>query len=123
MRGQVRGARPWRREAQAVQWADLRKANPYGFDIVVEATGVERLAQESLNWVRRGGTLMIYGVYSDEARVSWPPSKIFGDEIRVSFFFRQALRIRILIVFYRLLGPSPKRTAFPARLRTWTAAK
>ncbi len=26
-------------KAQAVQWADLRKANPYGFDIVVEATG------------------------------------------------------------------------------------
>lgn len=72
-------------KAQAVQWADLKKANPYGFDIVVEATGVERLAQESLNWVRRGGTLMIYGVYSDEARVSWPPSKIFGDEIRVGW--------------------------------------
>ncbi|KLO16102.1 NADP+-dependent D-mannitol dehydrogenase [Schizopora paradoxa] len=77
-------------KAQAVQWDDLRKANPYGFDIVVEATGVQKLAQESLNWVRRGGTLMIYGVYSDEARVSWPPSKIFGDEIRIIGSFSQA---------------------------------
>lgn len=26
---------------------------------------------------------MIYGVYENAARVHWPPSKIFGDEIRV----------------------------------------
>ena len=66
-----------------VQWAQLKKDNPYGFDVVVEATGVEKIAQESINYVRRGGTLMVYGVYSNDARVHWPPSKIFGDEIRV----------------------------------------
>ena len=27
---------------------------------------------------------MIYGVYSNDALVHWPPSKIFVDEIRVS---------------------------------------
>jgi hypothetical protein len=26
---------------------------------------------------------MIYGVYEDKALVHWPPSKIFGDEIKV----------------------------------------
>ena len=26
---------------------------------------------------------MIYGVYENKALVHWPPSKIFGDEIRV----------------------------------------
>ena len=51
---------------------------------MVEATGVESLAQMSIDFVRRGGTLMVYGVYADKARVSWPPSKIFGDEIKVS---------------------------------------
>lgn len=57
---------------------------PYGFDIVIEATGVEKLANDSINYVRRGGTLMIYGVYENKALVHWPPSKIFGDEITVS---------------------------------------
>jgi len=33
--------------------------------------------------VRRGGTLMVYGVYENKALVHWPPAKIFGDEIRV----------------------------------------
>jgi hypothetical protein len=27
---------------------------------------------------------MIYGVYSNDALVHWAPSKIFGDEIKVS---------------------------------------
>lgn len=26
---------------------------------------------------------MIYGVYENKALVHWPPSKIFGDEIKV----------------------------------------
>jgi D-arabinitol dehydrogenase (NADP+) len=65
------------------QWAKLREDNPHGFDVVVEATGVEKLANEAINYVRRGGTLMIYGVYENKALVHWPPSKIFGDEIRV----------------------------------------
>jgi len=49
----------------------------------VEATGNEQVANDSINYVRRGGTLMIYGVYSNSDRVHWPPSKIFGDEIKV----------------------------------------
>ncbi|KAF8434540.1 chaperonin 10-like protein [Boletus edulis BED1] len=71
------------------QWAKLKADNPYGFDIVVEATGVEKLANESINYVRRGGTLMIYGVYENKALVHWPPSKIFSDEINIIGSFSQ----------------------------------
>jgi D-arabinitol dehydrogenase (NADP+) len=71
------------RKNPEAQWAKLKEDNPYGFDVVVEATGVEKLANEAINYVRRGGTLMVYGVYENKARVHWPPSKIFGDEIRV----------------------------------------
>ena len=65
------------------QWDKLKEDHPFGFDVVVEATGVESVVQDSINYVRRGGTLLVYGVYEDKARVSWPPSKIFSDEIRV----------------------------------------
>jgi len=71
------------------QWDALKKANPYGFDVVVEATGVEKIANDAINYVRRGGTLMIYGVYENKALVHWPPSKIFGDEIRIIGSFSQ----------------------------------
>ena len=67
------------RQNPGPQWEQLKKDNPYGFDVVVEATGVEKLANDSINYVRRGGTLVCYGVYANSARVTWPPSKIFGD--------------------------------------------
>lgn len=51
----------------------------------IEATGSEKVANDAINFVRRGGTLMIYGVYSNDALVHWAPSKIFGDEIKVNF--------------------------------------
>jgi D-arabinitol dehydrogenase (NADP+) len=66
------------RQNPGAQWEQLKKDNPYGFDVVVEATGVEKLANESINYVRRGGTLMIYGVYENKALVHWPPSKVTG---------------------------------------------
>ncbi|KAJ7787172.1 chaperonin 10-like protein [Mycena olivaceomarginata] len=77
------------RQDPEAQWKKLKEDNPYGFDVVVEATGVEKLANESINYVRRGGTLMIYGVYENKALVHWPPSKIFGDEIKIIGSFSQ----------------------------------
>ncbi len=56
-----------------------------GFDVVAECTGVEKLIDDAINYVRRGGSLLVYGVYEDKALVHWPPGKIFGDEINVSF--------------------------------------
>jgi D-arabinitol dehydrogenase (NADP+) len=97
------------RQNPEAQWQKLKDDNPYGFDVVVEATGVEKLANDSINYVRRGGTLMIYGVYENKALVHWPPSKvrfswlavtlsfywnaysgqIFGDEIKIIGSFSQ----------------------------------
>ncbi|KAG8160527.1 hypothetical protein KVR01_010063 [Diaporthe batatas] len=67
----------------SAQFDALKKNNPYGFDVVVEATGSVKLLEDAINYVRRGGTLVVYGVYASSARVSWPPAKIFGDEIRI----------------------------------------
>lgn len=95
------------RANSAAQLEELKKKNPYGFDAVVgslfsskvpeyglktrsrcqvEATGNETIANESINFVRRGGKLMIYGVYAESARVHWPPGKIFLEEIQVRGF-------------------------------------
>ncbi|ORX33221.1 chaperonin 10-like protein, partial [Kockovaella imperatae] len=70
------------RQNADAQWAQLKKDNPYGYDVVAECTGVEKIANDSINYVSRGGTLLIYGVYSDNALVHWSPSKIFLDEIK-----------------------------------------
>ncbi|KAI0790436.1 chaperonin 10-like protein [Abortiporus biennis] len=77
------------RENPEPQWEQLKKDYPYGFDVVVEATGSARIATGAINYVRRGGSLMIYGVYDNAAEVHWPPSKIFLDEIRIIGSFAQ----------------------------------
>jgi D-arabinitol dehydrogenase (NADP+) len=71
------------RDNPEAQFEQLKRENPYGFDIVVEATGSPKILEDSINYVRRGGKLVVYGVYDDSARVTWPPSKIFGDEITI----------------------------------------
>ncbi|KAK1226853.1 hypothetical protein PQX77_010157 [Marasmius sp. AFHP31] len=70
-------------------WKRLKEEYPYGFDAVVEATGSEKVANDAINYVRRGGTLMVYGVYANSALVHWAPSKIFGDEIKIIGSFAQ----------------------------------
>lgn len=47
-----------RKDPQA-QWDKLKKDNPYGFDVVVEATGVEKLANDAIHYVRRGMTVWL----------------------------------------------------------------
>ncbi|TYJ59239.1 chlorophyll synthesis pathway protein BchC [Cryptococcus floricola] len=78
------------RNDAANQWAQIKKDNPYGFDVVAECTGVGSIVNDAINYVTRGGTLLVYGVYSDSARVSdWSPTDIFVNEKRIIGSFSQ----------------------------------
>jgi D-arabinitol dehydrogenase (NADP+) len=90
------------RDNPTSQLTQLKEDAKHGFDVVVsdfgreervnngpiqiEATGSEEIANDAINFVRRGGTLMIYGVYSRIDLVHWSPAKIFQDEIKASIF-------------------------------------
>lgn len=80
------------RKDPSAQFEQIKKDNPYGFDIVVEATGSVKILEDSINYVRRGGKLVVYGVYANKDRVSWPPSKIFGDEITILGSFSETYK-------------------------------
>lgn len=82
------------RENPEAQFQKIKDDHPYGFDIVVEATGSPKILEDAINYVRRGGKLVVYGVYSASARVSWPPSKIFGDEITILGSFSETYMFR-----------------------------
>jgi D-arabinitol dehydrogenase (NADP+) len=60
------------RKDPAPQFEKLKSENPYGFDIVVEATGSVKILEDAIHYVRRGGKLVVYGVYGSKDRVSWP---------------------------------------------------
>ncbi|KAL3437298.1 chaperonin 10-like protein [Aspergillus tetrazonus] len=76
---------PQDQTAAAVVLEKLQQDNPYGFDIVVEATGSAKVLERALDFVRKGGKLVVYGVYKDDDRIALAPNKIFKEEIHVSF--------------------------------------
>ena len=82
-----------------------------GFDIVVEATGSVKILEDSINYVRRGGKLVVYGVYGSKDRVTWPPSKIFGDEITILGSFSETYKFPAAIDYlgmYLVLPTLPR---------------
>lgn len=64
-------------------FAALQARNPDGFDVVVEATGAPSVLERSLDFVRKGGKLVVYGVYDDKVKVAWSPFRIWAGELTV----------------------------------------
>lgn len=83
---------PREANAAAARLGKVRAENPYGFDIVVEATGSAMMMEDAIDFVTKGGKLVVYGVYGDEDRVSLSPNKIFKEEISVIGSFSQTYK-------------------------------
>lgn len=57
---------------------------PYGWELVVDATGNARAIQDGLGRVDRGGTFLQFGVAHEEARAEISPYEIFRNEITIT---------------------------------------
>lgn len=64
-------------------------APPHGYDAVIEAAGVPSLLERSLELVKDGGVLMVYGMTDEEDRISLSPYEIFKRELTVEGSFAQ----------------------------------
>lgn len=64
-------------------------APPHGYDAVIEAAGVPSLLERSLELVKDGGVLMVYGMTDEEDRISLSPYEIFKRELTVKGSFAQ----------------------------------
>jgi D-arabinitol dehydrogenase (NADP+) len=67
----------------------LQQLSPNGFDYVIEATGSPAICQDALGYVRRGGTLLVYGVYPEKSAVQFDPFDVFRREITIKGSFAQ----------------------------------
>ncbi|WP_119695948.1 zinc-dependent alcohol dehydrogenase family protein [Microbacterium halotolerans] len=57
---------------------------PYGWELVVDATGNQHAIQDGLGRVDRGGTFLQFGVASYDARATIEPYRIFRHEITIT---------------------------------------
>jgi D-arabinitol dehydrogenase (NADP+) len=67
----------------------LRELSPTGFDYIIEATGSASVCEDALQYVRRGGTLLVYGVYPEKETVRFNPFDLFRREITIKGSFAQ----------------------------------
>lgn len=72
-----------------VHRAALRQISSNGFDYVVEATGAPGMCDEAVRQTRRGGTVLIYGVYPEAATFPVNPFDVFRNEITIKGSFAQ----------------------------------
>jgi D-arabinitol dehydrogenase (NADP+) len=80
---------PMDRRDPSVHQRRLKELAPRGFDYVIEATGAPSVCEEALNFVRRRGTLLVYGVYPEKASVRFDPFDVFRREITIKGSFAQ----------------------------------
>jgi D-arabinitol dehydrogenase (NADP+) len=80
---------PMDRENNELHRKRLLELSPNGFDYVIEATGAPAVCQEALAFVRRRGTLLVYGVYPENAAVRFNPFDVFRGEISIKGSFAQ----------------------------------
>jgi threonine dehydrogenase-like Zn-dependent dehydrogenase len=54
-----------------------------GWDVVIDATGAVPAIEDGLRRVRPGGTFLVFGVASGEARAKFSPFDVYRNEIRI----------------------------------------
>jgi 2-desacetyl-2-hydroxyethyl bacteriochlorophyllide A dehydrogenase len=68
------------RAADPIQLESLRELAPYGFAIVIDATGVPAVIEQALRFLKPGGQYLQFGVAPQGVTVQWPPHEIFSRE-------------------------------------------
>jgi 2-desacetyl-2-hydroxyethyl bacteriochlorophyllide A dehydrogenase len=69
----------------------LKKIAPYGFDVVIDATGVAKVFSDSLKFVKNGGKYLVFGVCGPHDKVEISPFEIYRRDLEIigSFAIRR----------------------------------
>ena len=61
----------------------LELTNGEGADLVIEATGAKDIISQTLIFVKKGGTIIQYGIPGDDEVITYPVKKLVVDEITI----------------------------------------
>lgn len=62
---------------------EVRHIAPRGFDIVIEATGKTKVAEQAINAVIRAGKLLLFGVCPPGEKAAYDAFKIYNEELTI----------------------------------------
>ncbi|MGQ9622169.1 MAG: zinc-dependent alcohol dehydrogenase family protein [Candidatus Caldatribacteriaceae bacterium] len=61
----------------------LREIAPFGFEVVVDATGIPQVMEKALDFVEPDGTFLLFGVAPRGAKMSVEPYRVFQKDMRI----------------------------------------
>ncbi|MDD5621867.1 MAG: zinc-dependent alcohol dehydrogenase family protein [Actinomycetota bacterium] len=61
----------------------LKRIAPLGFDVVIDATGVAKVAEMAVNFVKNTGKIMFFGVCPPEDKVMISPFEIYKRDLEI----------------------------------------
>lgn len=65
------------------QEAAIKKITPYGYDVVIDATGVPSVVEGSLQYLKSGGKLLLFGVCPTEAKIVISPFEVYRRDLEI----------------------------------------
>ena len=70
----------------------LRAIDRHGFDVVIDATGVAGVMAQSIQYVKSGGTYLVFGVCGPQDRIEVSPFEIYRRDLTIvgSFAIRRS---------------------------------
>lgn len=77
------------RKNESVHENIIKGMYPKGFDIIIDATGSSAVTQSCFKYAKKGSKIVIYGVCSEEERISVSPYDIFSNEYKIIGSFAQ----------------------------------
>lgn len=91
------------------QGAILREIAPYGYDAVIDATGVPSVVEQCLGYVRSGGKLLLFGVCPNEAKVNISPFEVYRRDLEIigSFALRYTFNAAMALLQDRVIQVEP----------------
>ena len=55
----------------------------WGFDVIVDCTGVPKAVEQAFTWLRRGAKFIIFGCCPKESKIQLNPFDIFNKELKI----------------------------------------
>lgn len=70
-------------EADGLTPADTRSVARHGFEVVADATGIPKVMEHAMGYVRPAGTMWLFGVAPETATMRISPYEMFRRDLRV----------------------------------------
>ncbi len=109
----------------------LRELAPYGFGVVVDATGVPAVIEQAFQYLKPRGQYLQFGVAPKDARISWSPYDLFQHDWTVVGSFALCYTFQPAIAWLSsgivrvepLISHTLPLTEFPTALEAFAAGR